>query len=101
MPVQYLGFVGTALVVLAYIPQVGHLWRSRCVAGVSLWAYFVWAVSAVLLLAYAIMLKDAVFILLQVYQLLATVSVLVLSLRRGVGMCDLHCGVPEAQSLSS
>lgn len=98
---QYLGFLGTGLVVVAYIPQISHLLRARCVAGISLWAYSVWTVSAALLLTYAVILEDSVFISLQIYQLLATASIFILSLRRGVGLCDVHCGLAEPQASRS
>jgi lipid-A-disaccharide synthase-like uncharacterized protein len=96
MPVQWLGFAGTALVVVAYLPQIGHLIRARCSAGVSLWAYSVWSVSAILLFTYAITIGDPVFIALQAYQLLATIAIFTLSRRNRGRLCDLHCGTELA-----
>jgi len=90
---QWLGFAGTALVVVAYLPQISHLVRARCTAGVSLWAYSVWSVSAILLFTYAIALGDPVFIALQGYQLLATVAIFILSRRSDGLLCDVHCGI--------
>ena len=92
MSVQWLGFAGTALVALAYLPQVSHLVRAKCTAGVSPWAYLVWSISAVLLLIYAISTRDAVFIALQGYQLAAATSIYVLSRRQDRRLCDIHCG---------
>jgi uncharacterized protein with PQ loop repeat len=92
MSFQWLGFIGTGLVVVAYLPQIAHLIRARCTAGVSLWAYLVWSVSAVLLFTYAITTADPVFIALQGYQLLATAAIFVLSRRNHGQLCDIHCG---------
>ena len=96
MSVQWLGFAGTALVALAYLPQISHLVRAKCTAGVSLWAYLVWSISAVLLLIYAISTRDAVFIGLQAYQLLAATSIFLLSRRQHRRLCDVHCGAEVA-----
>ncbi len=92
MEIQGVGFIGMGLVVVPYVPQIVHLVRARCAAGVSLGAYLVWSVSASLLLVYAITTGDPVFIALQAYQLLALASICLLS-RRHKGMpCDVHCG---------
>ena len=78
------------------LPQITHLIRARCTAGISLWAYLVWSLSAVLLLVYAIWTRDAVFIGLQAYQLLAATSIFLLSRRQHRGLCDVHCGTEVA-----
>lgn len=96
MSLQWLGFAGTALVVIAYLPQIGHLIKSRCTAGVSLFAYSVWSVSAILLLTYAITVGDPVFIALQGYQLLVTAAIFALSWRNHGRLCDVHCGTEVA-----
>jgi len=93
---QWLGFVGMGLVVVAYVPQIVHLVRARCVAGVSLWAYLVWTVSATFLLVYAVAIRDPVFIALQAYQLLALASICLLSRRLKGQPCDVHCGTPRS-----
>ena len=96
MSFQWLGFAGTALVVVAYLPQISHLIRARCTAGVSPWAYSVWSVSAVLLFTYAITAGDPVFIALQGYQLLATAVIFALSRKNHGRLCDVHCGTEPA-----
>ena len=76
------------------VPQVVHLIRARCTAGVSTWAYLVWTMSAVFLLVYAIITGDPVFISLQAYQLVALTSIYLLSRRHKGEPCDSHCGKP-------
>jgi len=39
---QVLGLLGIALGLLGYLPQVFHLIRQQCAAGVSVQAYLVW-----------------------------------------------------------
>ena len=94
--IQWLGFAGMSLVVVAYVPQIVHLVRARCTGGVSTWAYLVWSVSGALLLAYAITARDPVFISLQAYQLVATTSIYVFSKRRQGELCNVHCGTSQS-----
>ena len=72
MSIDWFGYVGTALVIVAYLPQITHLIRDTCSAALSFGAYVTWAVAAVLLLTYAVLTRDAVFMALQSYQVLAT-----------------------------
>jgi uncharacterized protein with PQ loop repeat len=92
MSMRWIGVGGTALVVVAYVPQLVHLVRARCAGGISLRAYAVWTTSAALLLVYAISAGDTVFTILQSYQLLAASSISLLSLRRRATPCSAACG---------
>lgn len=92
--IQWVGFTGMGLVVLAYLPQIAHLVRARCTSGVSLWAYLMWTVSAAILLVYAITTRDPVYISLQAYQLVALSTIYLLSRRHQGQPCDVHCGKP-------
>lgn len=75
MSINWAGFFGTALVAVAYGPQVFHLIKKRCSAGISLRAYAIWCIASLLLLTYAININNAVFIVLQSYQLGATTMI--------------------------
>ncbi len=44
------------------LPQIVHLMKEHCTAGLSLAAYVFWVVAAVLLLSYAVSMRDAVCI---------------------------------------
>lgn len=92
MNVEWLGFLGTSLVVLAYLPQLVHLAREHCTAGLSLIAYATWAVAGALLLAYAVALGDVVFIALQSYHILATSLIVFFLLRYKGQYCEAHGG---------
>jgi uncharacterized protein with PQ loop repeat len=76
MEFEWLGFIGTGLVVLAYFPQLVHLVRERCSAGLSIGAYSMWATASVFLLIYAINLNDTVFIALQAFKVCATLLIM-------------------------
>lgn len=92
MDIEWIGFIGTALVALAYMPQIIHLTKEGCTAGISLGAYFTWFSASFLLLIYALIQQDAVFIVLQSYQLLATTLILFFSYRHKGQNCDQHGG---------
>ena len=66
---QILGFIGATIVIAAYLPQVMHLVKERCSAGISLGTYALWFLASLLLLAHALMIEDMVFITLQVFNL--------------------------------
>ena len=94
MSMHWFGYVGTALVIAAYLPQITHLIRERCSAGISFRAYAIWVVAAVLLLAYAILTRDPVFMALQSYQVLATGVICFYSKRFEYNLCEVHGGSP-------
>jgi uncharacterized protein with PQ loop repeat len=66
-----LGVVATALVIAGYLPQVVHVIRERCTAGISTLAFAVWWCASLLFLVHAVMIGDAVFISVQAVNLTA------------------------------
>jgi uncharacterized protein with PQ loop repeat len=92
MSVHWLGYAGTGLVIVAYLPQITHLVREHCSAGVSSGAYLLWGVAAMLLLSYAIAKGDPVFTALQIYQVVATVAICLLSRHYRDSLCEDHGG---------
>lgn len=89
---KWLGFFGTALVIIAYLPQIIHLIKKRCSAGVSVRAYLIWGFSAILLLTYAVSLRDIVFIALQTYQLATTSLIAFYAYKYRNFACEVHGG---------
>ena len=92
MSIQWFGYVGTALVIVAYLPQITHLIREMCSAGISFGAYVIWVLAAVLLLTYAILTGDTVFIALQSYQVVATSLICFYCKRFEHRLCEIHGG---------
>ena len=68
---QVLGVLATALVIAGYVPQIVHLIRERCTAGISILAFAVWCFASLLFLIHATMISDAVFIGVQAVNLVA------------------------------
>ena len=87
---EVVGIAGIAISVGAYIPQVVHLWREHCSAGVSSRAWVMWLTSALLVGLLAMERGDPVFILLQASSLLSAALILFLA-RKYRGMaCETH-----------
>ena len=93
--IHWLGIVGTALVVIAYVPQVTHLIMMRCGDGVSLEAYALWCAASALLCVYAVIAEEPVFIALQGYHAAACALILFFGARYRISRCPLHRTMPE------
>jgi uncharacterized protein with PQ loop repeat len=87
---QILGFVGSGMVILAYLPQTFHLLKEHCSAGISRYAYILWSVGSALLLAHALMIEDKVFIVLQTINTVFTGLILVFAERYKYRICSSH-----------
>jgi lipid-A-disaccharide synthase-like uncharacterized protein len=90
---ELLGVAGISIGVLAYVPQVVHLWREHCSSGISARAWAMWLTSSLLIGALALHRHDPVFIALQASSLTST-AVIVLLAHRYRGMtCEAHAHV--------
>jgi hypothetical protein len=49
-------------VIVGYIPQIVHLIKERCTAGISISAFSLWCTASLLFLIHASMIGDAVFV---------------------------------------
>jgi uncharacterized protein with PQ loop repeat len=87
-----LGFIGTIIAVAAYIPQIVHLIKERCSAGVSLTTYSLWIISSLLLLLNAISIRSVVFIVFQVCNFIAICIILFFGNRYKSDRCPTHKG---------
>jgi uncharacterized protein with PQ loop repeat len=87
---EVLGVIGIAISVLAYLPQVVHLAREHCSAGVSGRAWGMWLASSLLVGALALHRHDAVFILLQLSTLTSAAVILFLVHRYRGLVCATH-----------
>lgn len=85
-----LGFAGTALVAGAYLPQIWHLYKEHCSAGVSVKAWLIWLLAAFLLLSHAIGILDPVFIALQAASIVLMVVLIALAYRYENSFCSTH-----------
>ena len=94
MSIHWLGYAGTTLVILAYLPQIFHLLKEHCSAGLCVRAYLMWVAASMLLLSYALSQRDGVFIALQGNQLLSTGLICFLSKKYEHSLCEDHGGAP-------
>ena len=72
---HWVGYAGTALIMVGYLPQIFHLALMRCSDGISLRAYALWAVASLLLVIHAIGIMAPVFIALTSSQFGATLVI--------------------------
>jgi len=87
---QILGFMGTALVAVAYIPQIVHLIKQHCAYGISIKAWAIWFIAAMLMLPYAIATQATIFVLLLLINGVATAFILVFSYFHQDRFCPKH-----------
>jgi lipid-A-disaccharide synthase-like uncharacterized protein len=87
---ELLGIAGIAISMLAYLPQVVHLAREHCSAGVSRRAWAMWVASSLLIGALALHREDPVFILLQISSLTSAAIILLLAQRYRGLVCETH-----------
>ena len=90
------GFAGAGLAGAAYLPQISHLIRARCSAGISRLAFGVWLVSSVLVTARAVAIGAGVFIVLGVIQIVVTALIVVCAARYQDTPCPVHRPRPPA-----
>src|SRR4026208_591785 len=89
LKLEMLGWAGTALVIVAYVPQIRHLYLEKCAWGISISTWVIWLVAGALLLSYCIFRNDTLFAIVQVVNITAIVTTIVLALR-GDRICPYH-----------
>ena len=84
------GFAGAGLAGVAYVPQISHLIRARCSAGISRLAFGVWLLSSLLITARAVAIGAGVFNVLGAIQIVATTLIVVCVARYKDTPCPVH-----------
>jgi uncharacterized protein with PQ loop repeat len=84
------GFIGAALAGAAYVPQIWHLIRQRCSAGLSRVAFTVWLAASLLVTTHAVAIRETVFVALGAIQLAATALILIYTTRYANSYCASH-----------
>jgi hypothetical protein len=95
---QIAGFVGAGLAGAAYVPQISHLIKARCSAGISRLAFEVWFLASVLTTARAIAIQADVFILLGGIQIVATALIMLYAARYKDTPCPSHLAGPHSHA---
>ena len=84
------GFAGAGLAGAAYVPQISHLVRARCSAGISRLAFEAWLLASLLTTARAIAIHAGVFIVLGGIQIVATALIVFCAIRYKDTLCPVH-----------
>jgi hypothetical protein len=84
------GFAGAGLAGAAYVPQISHLIRARCSAGISRLAFGAWLLASLLVAARAIAIHAGVFIVLGGIQVVATALIMFYAARYKDTPCPIH-----------
>ena len=84
------GFAGAGLAGAAYVPQISHLIRARCAAGISRLAFEVWLLASLLTTAHAVAIGAGVFIVLGGIQIVATTLIMLYATRYKDTLCPSH-----------
>jgi len=87
LTIEFLGFIGAAVIVIAYIPQIRHIVNEHCAGGVSQRAWVLWLIANILLFFYAMSIQDLVFIVLQAVNIVAIIVILILIRIYGKRVC--------------
>ena len=88
------GFAGAGLAGAAYVPQISHLIRARCSAGIGRLAFEVWLLAPVLTMTRAIAIRASVFIALGGIQIAATALIMLYATRYKDTPCPSHLPSP-------
>ena len=86
---EMLGWVGTALVIVAYVPQIRHLYIEKCAWGISISTWLIWLIAGALLLSYCVFRNDTLFTFVQVINITAIMATIILA-RRSNRICPFH-----------
>lgn len=91
---EILGWAGTALVIIAYYPQIHHLFVEKCAWGISISTWLIWLVASALLLAYAFLRRDTLFIIVQIINISA-IAVIIVLVRKSNDICPHHLSAAQ------
>lgn len=80
MTPHWVGMIGTALVILAFVFQIGILLKTRRAGGLSIGSSVLNMTASGSLFAYAMLREESMFTIVMGFQLAATLSILVLNL---------------------
>src|SRR5512133_1138784 len=84
------GFAGAGLAGAAYVPQISHLIRARCSAGISRLAFEAWLLASLLTTARALAIHAGVFIAPGGIQIVATALIMLCATRYKDAPCPVH-----------
>ena len=90
------GYVGAGLAGAAYVPQISHLIKAHCSAGISRLAFAVWLLASILITVRAVAIQASVFIVLGGIQIVATALIVLYAARYRDTPCPSHLPRPPS-----
>ena len=81
MTSNWVGMIGTALIMAAFVPQIALLLRTRRAGALSVKSNALNMTASVSLFAYAVLRDDMIFVVTMGFQLAAAIVILVLNIR--------------------
>ncbi len=91
---EIIGWIGTTLVIIAYYPQIHHLWVEKCAWGISVWTWVIWLIASLLLMIYCVVRGEILLSVVQVSNMASIVTTIAL-VRRSNNICPHHLRVAE------
>ena len=90
---QLIGYIGTFLSIYAYVPQIKHLLKEHCSAGISIKMYIIWIISSICILLYGISITALVITVMQGANLIAITTILVFARKYKKSFCPYHAAL--------
>lgn len=94
---RIIGWIGTALVIIAYYPQIQHLLVERCAWGISIFTWLIWLFASALLLIYCITRSEMLMSIVQVISIIA-IGITIVLVRRSNRICPYHRKLSETMT---
>lgn len=94
---KIIGWAGTALVIVAYYPQIHHLFVERCAWGISILTWVIWLIASTLLLIHCLLDRDYLFLIVQSINIFAIGTTIILA-RRANTVCPYHTARAEGRA---
>ena len=91
---EFMGWAGTALVIVAYYPQIHHLYVEKCAWGISALTWLIWLAASAVLLTYCVLRREAMLAVVQAVNIAAIVTTLLL-VQRSNKVCPHHLNITE------
>lgn len=91
---EMIGWLGTELVIVAYFPQIRHLYVEKCASGISISTWVIWLIAGLLLLTYAWLRSEGRFTVVQLVSIVAITATIILA-RRSTTICPYHLETTE------
>lgn len=93
--VNLLGLTGAFIAGAAYVPQIIHLIKERCSAGISRSTFALLLLSSLLLAINAYYIGAAVFVVLGVIEIVSSTIICAYSTKYKAQVCPFHIEHPE------